>query len=175
MREVLAFVRAHPAPGSRAGARGAALAAGLSRRVAEWLASEVAPGGAPAPCWDCGGGGAGGSGGGGAPGDARAGGDYCARWRFCPSAAAALFESTLSHDSWPLLFEPPPGARVQLIAGSRSRRWAAAGNATRLLELQAAASVGARGVAGVARVPGGHWLHVEAPAAAANCVAALLR
>jgi hypothetical protein len=186
IRRILEFVRTTPPPGSRAAVRAAAAARGVSRRVAEWLALSLDLR-VPAPCWDC--------------GECHAPRlmappappgmsslhpsllplhphpppqQQPRRWRFDPDACEALFASHLALDSWGRLFEPPPAARVHLIVGSRSRRWADAVNAERLFELQQAASFGARGVGGVRRIDAGHWAHVDAAPALRECLVEIL-
>lgn len=168
----------------------AAVAEGLDKGTAMWLASNVThlddkkhgeashhqqphqqQGGAAAA--EAGSGAEAAAGGSGA-GSGGAGGFH---WLFDPATAASLYSSYCSTDHWPLLIGGPPrGVDVDVVMATRSSRWKDAGErieAARKADAEAAAGAAASGGAGGAAaargrvafhsLQAGHWVHVDNP------------
>ncbi|MEZ4266942.1 MAG: alpha/beta hydrolase [Myxococcota bacterium] len=89
------------------------------------------------------------------------------RWRFDLDAIEAMVAEYLEADLWPVVESPPPHLRVGLVVAGQGGRYSAA-------DLERAARA-QRGGVEVHELPtSGHWVHVDAPAALAKILGAVL-
>lgn len=83
-------------------------------------------------------------------------GDY--RWRFDFDSIRELLMSFFDTDAWAVVEQPPEGTEIHLVKAEESRILSGAA-----LERAEAAAAGGRTF--VHRVPGGHWVNADSPAA----------
>lgn len=105
-------------------------ARGLSERLGLWMTTNLEP---------------------------RAGGGFS--WRFELDAIPELLASFAALDLWPFVFDAARGARLVMVRGASSDRWAPS-ELTRLEEAARAGRVEAHVLEGA-----GHWLHTDRPEA----------
>lgn len=155
VHQVLAFVRERPLLqlGSPREIESAVMNAGMSRRLAQWLASSTRRIRPPAQARVIEGA---------VDGEderPRAGARQLA-WTFDADCVESLLDSYQHSDSWPLLLRgPPPWAQLSLVVGERSSRW----SDPEVAPLLASLSSGVTPRVSVARVDAGHWVHVDRP------------
>ena len=83
-------------------------------------------------------------------------GDY--RWRFDFDSIRELLMSFFDTDAWAVVEHPPEGTEIHLVKAEESRVLSGAA-------LQRAEAASAGGRTFVHRVPGGHWVNADSPAA----------
>jgi pimeloyl-ACP methyl ester carboxylesterase len=78
-------------------------------------------------------------------------------WRFDLDAVEQMLAEFLETDLWPVLENPPPGVKIDLVRAERSAGWEAA-------DLERFARLEARGQVHVHLLENaGHWVHVDNP------------
>ncbi|RME22310.1 MAG: alpha/beta hydrolase, partial [Deltaproteobacteria bacterium] len=91
------------------------------------------------------------------------------RWRFHLPAVREMIADYFVQDLWPVLEDPAPGLRIDVVRAERSDRWTDD-------DLARFAALPADGAVHLHRLPdSGHWVHVDAPEALIAMIAPSLR
>lgn len=102
------------------------------------------------------------------PGEGGAAGRSGYRWRFDLEAVEEMLAHFREADLWPVVEQPPAGISIDVLRGGRSDRWSPEDRR----RLSAAAEAG--GIREHELPEAGHWVHVDAPAALRELLAAEL-